>query len=74
MLTLEFVNNQEDYYKDFYRIGSGLTRVPDDIPDDTSVVVLLHNQITELRTNAFLNLFVCEGLYLQTNLISRIGK
>ena len=72
VFLLDIVNSQDDYYNDFYRTRSGLTEVPDDIPDDASIVVLIDNKITTLRTNAFLNLFTCEGLYLQINHISHI--
>lgn len=41
---------------------SGLTAVPEDIPDDTTLLDLQNNKITEIKENDFKNL---KGLHVR---------
>lgn len=50
---------------------SGLKAVPEDIPDDTSLLDLQNNKITEIKENDFKNL---KGLHVRDVLPSRAEK
>ena len=56
----------------FYRTESGLTDIPDDIPDDVTHLFLYDNAIERLSTNVFTHLSQCINLDLTDNHISEI--
>ena len=72
ILVLKRTHSLDIYTNDgkFYRTKSGLTDVPDDIPKDALQVDLGHNNITQLKQNAFSQLHQCTHLNMWWNTIS----
>ena len=58
----------------FYRTYSGLTAVPDDIPDGALKVHLDNNDIAQIENYAFRNLFLCTEITLYWNTINYIQE
>ena len=74
ILVLKRTHSLDTYTNDgkFYRTESGLTDVPDNIPNDALQVDLGHNNITQLKQHAFAQLHQCTHLNLWWNSISGV--
>ena len=63
----EYTN--EKYY---YKIASGLTAIPDTIPQEAKKIDISSNEITIISENAFADNPDCPCLYMNNNSISQI--
>ena len=63
MMLFNAASCWEDYYLNISYV-SGVTEVPDDIPDETLYLTLNHSRITRLEKDSFKNLSVCKYMAL----------
>ena len=68
------MNHRDEYTNEkyYYKIASGLTAIPDTIPQEAKKIDISSNEITIIPENAFANYLDCSCLYMNNNSISRI--